>query len=366
MKNKKFLTEGDNYNNPYNFSYLNSERDNPNIKSFNSKNNFRISQRANNINNSFTNNVNTHKNIPYKTNKIKTKEKENNFSKILKMLDEEVKNSMKYKLEINSLRVALSSKNNEIKNLNIKIKSLINNITKLKKDKIFMNQNNRLFYQNFFKIMNNFKQYQNMINVSLPNYSLKDDQIKKNKDIIYTLNILIKIIIDLCNNTNNNISKFNSLKNEINFINNSFEQNNKKNINKVNAIKLQNLKMKKILEQNISFLKDLRDENYILKNRNLNLEKSINLISKSSENLRKKLFVPIRINYNNNVNRTEESINLNNISINTSKTNKTTTDILIEEFQDKENKIQHLHKIANKIYNNNNNYDLNEKKINNK
>ena len=359
MKNKNFLTEGNDYNKQYNSMNISSVLNNPNIKSYN--NNFKISQKAKHINNSFTNSGNNIKNIAHKNN-VK-KEKENNFSKILKMLDEEVKNSMKYKLEINSLKVVLSSKNKEIQNLNNKIKSLMNNITKLKKDKIFLNQNNRLFYQSFYNTMNIFKQYQNMINVSLPNYSLKDDQIKKNKDIIYTLNILIKIIIDLCNNTNSNISKFNSLKNKINFVNNSFEQNNKKNINKVNALKLQNLKMKKILEQNLSFLKDLRDENYILKNRNLNLEKNINLISKSTENLRKKLFVPIRINYNNNVNKTEESINLNNISINTSKTNKTTTDILIEEFQDKENKIKHLHKIANLI-NNNNNYILNQKKNN--
>ena len=51
MKNKKLLTESDNYNNSNNFSYFQSEQSNPNIKSFNNKNNFRISQRANHINN---------------------------------------------------------------------------------------------------------------------------------------------------------------------------------------------------------------------------------------------------------------------------------------------------------------------------
>ena len=113
--------------------------------------------------------------------------------------------------------------------------------------------------------------------------------------------------------------------------------------------------MKNILNQNISFLKKLREENSILKTRNLNLEKNINLISKSRENLRNKILGPIKINYLNNnnsfVNRTYD--NINNISINTTKTNRTTTDILIEEFQDKENKMQHLHEIANNLCNEN-------------
>ena len=50
------------------------------------------------------------------------------------------------------------------------------------------------------------------------------------------------------------------------------------------------------------------------------------------------------VNYNlkNNIN----NINTSNISI---KTNKTKNDLLMEEFYDKENKIQSLHNMANKI-----------------
>lgn len=218
-----------------------------------------------------------------------------------------------------------------------------------------LNFNSLLFYQAFINMINNFKDLQNILNISLPTFSSKDSQVKKYQDILYTIDILIKSTINLYKNSNSSISKFNSLKNQINLFNDSFEKNTKKNMDKMTQLKMQNIQMKNILNQNISFLKELREENSILKTRNLNLEKNINLISKSRENLRNKILGPIKINYLNNnnsfVNRTYD--NINNISINTTKTNKTTTDILIEEFQDKENKIQHLHEIANNLCNEN-------------
>ena len=340
MKNKKFLTQN-NDDDSYQLYNLAIEN-NSNIKSFNNKHN--NSQKIKNINNSIINNYN---------NKINNKnEKENNFSKILRILDEEIKKSIEYKAEIKLLKSLLNEKNNEIKNLKNKVNSLTNNILKIKGDKNNLYQNNKIFYNNFLEIMNNFKQYQNMMKISLPNYSPKDDQTKKNKDIIYTIKLLLTIIFDLFENINNNISKFNSLKNKMNSLNESFTENN----HKINNLKTQNFGMKKLLEQNFSFLKELRNENKILKNRNLNLEKNINLISNSRENLRKNYFNPIRIincqNNNNSLNITED--NINNISIYTSKTNKTTTDILIEEYQNKENRIKELHKMAKRIYSKNN------------
>ena len=355
MKNKKFLTEGDDYTNLYNLAFIKFKQNNPSIKSSTNKNNFKISQRANHINNSFNTKGNITNNIPFKSNKVKNKEKENNFSKILKMLDEEVKNSTKYKFEINSLKISLNSKNKEIKILNRKINSLMTSISKLKKEKNIFKKNNQIFYQAFINMINNFKDLQNILNISLPTFSSKDSQVKKYQDILYTIDILIKSTINLYKNSNSSISKFNSLKNQINLFNDSFEKNTKKNMDKMTQLKMQNIQMKNILNQNISFLKELREENSILKTRNLNLEKNINLISKSRENLRNKILGPIKINYLNNnnsfVNRTYD--NINNISINTTKTNKTTTDILIEEFQDKENKMQHLHEIANNLCNEN-------------
>ncbi len=355
MKNKTFLTEGDDYAKLYNLAFIKFRQNNPSIKSSTNKNNFKISQRANHINNSFNTKGNITNNIPFKSNKVKNKEKENNFSKILKMLDEEVKNSTKYKFEINSLKISLNSKNKEIKILNHKINSLMTSISKLKKEKNIFKKNNQIFYQAFINMINNFKDLQNILNISLPTFSSKDSQVKKYQDILYTIDILIKSTINLYKNSNSSISKFNSLKKQINLFNDSFEKNTKKNMDKMTQLKMQNIQMKNILNQNISFLKELREENRILKTRNLNLEKNINLISKSRENLRNKILGPIKINYLNNnnsfVNRTYD--NINNISINTTKTNKTTTDILIEEFQDKENKMQHLHEIANNLCNEN-------------
>ena len=356
MRNKKdsFVN---NKSELYNLT-INQNQSNPNIKSFNN-NKIKISQNIKNFNNSFTSDENSLQNFTFKN--INIKKKENNFSKILKILDEEIKKSLEYKSEINSLKKTLNSKNKEIKSLNNKIVSLNNNITNLKKENHIIHQNNQLFYRNFIEIMSNFKQYENIINIKFPAYSLKDEQTKKYKHIIHTTQILIKTILDLCNNTNSNITKFNSLKKQINSFNESFTENNQKKEKEINSLKMQNNKLKKILEQNIFFLKELREENHIIKNRNLNLEKNINLISKSREKMRRKILMPIgNIYTNNNLNLTEDNININNISINTTKTNKTTTDILIEEFQDKENKILNLHKIAHNIYNGRNKTNKNK------
>ena len=331
MKIKKFLTE--------------TNIDN---KEYNNKN-FKKSKKIKNFNSSFAINENSKKNINFNNN---IQNKENNFSLILKMLDEEVKKSLEYKKEINSLKIKLSSKTKEIKILNSKINSLMNDITIVKKEKNIKYKNNKLFYQSFIDIMNNFKQYKNIINIKFPKYSLQDEEILRNKNIINTIYILIKTIIDLCDHTNENITQFNSLKDKLNIYNQSLKKTNEKKEDEVNSLKAQNIKLKKILDINNIFLKELRKENNTLKNRNLNLEKNINLISSSSENMRKNLFFPIRIKYsNNNLNKID--FNANNTSMNTTKTNKTVTDILIEEFHDKENKINNLHKMAHDIYNNN-------------
>ena len=320
MKIKKLLTENDNRDKQYNLTEIQPYQNNPNIKSFNKK--YKKSKNTINFNNSFNTNDNGVK----------------NFSLILKMLDEEVKKSIEYKKKINSLMKDLSN---------------------IKKENNTKQKNNQIFYQNFINIINNFIKNQEMINISFPNYSLNDEENKRNKNIIDTINLLIKIIIDLCNNTNDNISKFNVLKNKINLFNESINEEKQKKINEMNSLKMQNNKLKKILDQNISFLSELREENNILKNRNLNLEKNINLITQSSENMRKKFLVPKNIKYNQrNINRTYDDINdISIITNKTNKTNKSRTDILIEEFQDKEKKIRQLHKMAHVIYNNENNID---------
>ena len=343
MEIKKFLTETNIDNKEYNLTEILTIPNNPNIKSHNNKN-FKKSQKIKNFNSSFAINENSKKNINFNNNN-NIQNKENNFSLILKK-------SLEYKKEINTLKIKLNSKSKEIKILNSKINSLMNDITIVKKEKNIKYKNNKLFYQSFIDIMNNFKQYKNIINIKFPKYSLQDEEILRNKNIINTIYILIKTIIDLCDHTNENITQFNSLKDKLNIYNQSLKKTNEKKEDEVNSLKAQNIKLKKILDINNIFLKELRKENNTLKNRNLNLEKNINLISSSSENMRKNLFFPIRIKYsNNNLNKID--FNANNTSMNTIKTNKTVTDILIEEFQDKENKINNLHKMAHDIYNNN-------------
>ena len=201
--------------------------------------------------------------------------------------------------------------------------------------------------------MNNFKLSNNMVNIHLPNYSMEDELDKKNKDILFTLEVLINLVVDLSKNTNNNISKFNKMKDKINLVNKTYLENKKEKNNEVERLKKQLIKMKDILEQNTEFLNELKEENNILKQRNLNLEKNINLISKSNDGLRKNNYMSQKIFFGNLNNTKSDDINnnKNNISSISINTNKTKNDLLMEEFYDKENKIESLHNMANQIFN---------------
>ena len=90
MKIKKFLTETNIDNKEYNLTEILTIPNNPNIKSHNNKN-FKKYQKAKNFNSSFTINANRKNHINLNNNN-NIQNKENNFSLILKMLDEEVKN----------------------------------------------------------------------------------------------------------------------------------------------------------------------------------------------------------------------------------------------------------------------------------
>lgn len=282
-----------------------------------------------------------------KENKIPNKviNNNNNYSKILRMYDEEKRKSMELQSEINSLKAHINTKVKENQSLNNKISLLENQLEEINQEKSILYENNDIFYQNFLALITDFKEL-NLFDVQLPNYSIEDEQGKRYEDIIYTLDILINILQELSDNTNDNISKYNELKNKINIVNKKYVENTKEKNNEVISLKKQLLRMKKILDQNMAFLDELREENYILKQRNLNLEKNINLISKSNEGFRKSNFGSNRV-YSNNINLTRN--NISNISVNT---NKTTTDLLVEEFQNKENKMNFLHNKAKKIFDN--------------
>ena len=269
----------------------------------------------------------------------------NNYSKILRMYDEEKRKSMELQSEINSLKAQINTKVKENLSLNNKISLLENQLEEINQENSILYENNDIFYQNFLALITDFKEL-NLFDVQLPNYSIEDEQGKRYEDIIYTLDILINILQELSDNTNDNISKYNELRNKINLVNKKYVENTKEKNNEVISLKKQLLRMKKILDQNMAFLDELREENYILKQRNLNLEKNINLISKSNEGFRKSNFGSNRV-YSNNMNLTRN--NISNISVNT---NKTTTDLLVEEFQNKENKMNFLHNKAKKILDN--------------
>ena len=269
----------------------------------------------------------------------------NNYSKVLRMYDEEKKKTMELQSEINTFKAQINTKVKENQILNNKISLLENQLEEINQENSILYENNDIFYQNFLAIITDFKE-QNLFNVQLPNYSIEDEQEKRYENIIYTLDVLINILQDLNENTNDNINKYNELRNKINLVNKKYMENTKEKNNEVISLKNQIFRMKKILEQNMAFLDELREENYVLKQRNLNLEKNINLISQSNEGFRRNNFGSNRI-YSNNNNLTRN--NIINISMHT---NKTTTDLLMEEFQNKENKMNSLHNKAQKILDN--------------
>ena len=138
-------------------------------------------------------------------------------------------------------------------------------------------------------------------------------------------------------------------------VNKTYLENSSEKNNELIRLKKQLIKMKNSMEQNTEFLNELKQENYALKQRTLNLEKNINLISKSNDALRRNNYMAQKIyftNLNNTRNDLNNNNNVNSIGINL---NKTKSDLLIEEFYDKENKIQSLHKMANQIFNNSQN-----------
>ena len=361
----KSLTQSDNNEELYNEYITNIPTENNNINNNNTFNyNINSLEEDNNIH-SNQNNLNIN-NIPNRNNN--NNNNNNNYKKLLKMYDEEKKKSMELQSEINSIKTQIESKNQEIQNLNNKISLLIQKSEEINQENNMLYENNDIFYQNFLSIINNYKLNKNIVKVQLPNYSVDDEQDKKNKDILYTLEVLISVITDMCKNTNNNYSKFNELKDKINLVNKKYLENTKEKNNEMSGMKKQLIKMKNILEQNMEYLNEIREENYILKQRNLNLEKNINLISKSNEGFRKNNILLEKSHYNNinndiknnkindinnNLNNNNNKFNVNNntsgFSINTHKTN---NDLLMEEFYDKENKIQSLHNMANQIINN--------------
>jgi hypothetical protein len=364
-QNIKSLTQSENNDELYNEYITNVPTEN------NNNNNNTINYNINSLQEENSRNSNPQNiNVNISNNHNKSNINNSNYAKLLKMYDDEKKKSMELQKEINSIRTQIESKNQENKDLNNKITLLIQKTEEINQENNMLYENNDIFYQNFVSILNNYEINQNLVNIQLPNFSVEDEQDKKNQDMLYTLEVLLNVIVDMMNNTNNNYSKFNELKDKINLVNKRYMANTKEKNNEVNGLKRQLKKMKNILDQNMEYLNEIREENNILKQRNLNLEKNLNIISKSNEGFRNNKYLlekvycndinsdindDIETNYlnnNNNINYINNNLNMNRKSGTSINTQKTNNDLLMEEFYDKENKIKSLHNMANKMLSN--------------
>jgi DNA repair exonuclease SbcCD ATPase subunit len=117
------------------------------------------------------------------------------------MYDEEKKKSMELQSEINTLKAQINTKVKENQNLNNQILLLANQLEEINQENNVLYENNDIFYQNFLALISDFKEL-NLFNVQLPNYSTEDEQGKRYEDIIYTIDVVINIIQELSDNTN--------------------------------------------------------------------------------------------------------------------------------------------------------------------
>ena len=243
MENKKkALTQSDDNENLYKEYITNLPTNNNNdYNTFN----YNINNEYININNnSKPSKIKNINNISNKNNKVNK-----NYIKPQNINDEDTE----FQSKINSLKAQIESKNIEIQNLNNKISLLIQQSEELKQENNILYEKNDIFYQSFISMINNFKSINNTKNIHFPNYSIEDEQDKKYKDILYTLEVLINIIIEFPKNTNNNDFKFSELKDKINLVNKTYIEKTKDKNNEVNKLKKQLIKMKNILEKNSDF-----------------------------------------------------------------------------------------------------------------
>ena len=217
----------------------------------------------------------------------------NQYKKIYKKQENKIKQNEQIIKQINQ---SLENKNNEIKHLNNKI----NEINKHASGLITQNKFND-FYRNFISKINKniLKEYHNNKNIidfnDLNVNNNNDDKIINILDIIYFMNKKI-------NHLNNFVKEYELYKIKVNkIINQNLNRSNGQN-NEIKELKNNIKDLGELLEQSNIYLKQSREENDLLKTRNLNLEKTINMISKNntmtiSQNNKENLL-------NNNINNT--------------------------------------------------------------
>ena len=211
------------------------------------------------------------------------------------------KNSQK---EINSMKRVIEMKTGEINQLNDKLNKVISNknyINDIVSNK-FEQQYNEIFsklknfsdfYCNNMNMGIKKEQIQEQeINLQLPNYSLSDNIDKKMIDIFYTIKIIINFIE--LNFKNNNILNKNGFDNYM---------------NEINDLNIKIKKLSGLFNKNENLLKQITDENNVLKVKNNKLENIIKSINNKNSNVNNNQINPNQNpkNINNNAN------NLNNL-----------------------------------------------------
>ena len=192
----------------------------------------------------------------------------NKYKKINKKQENKIKQNEQIIKQTNQL---IENKNKEINQLNNKI----NRIEKNSSGLIITQNKFNDFYHNFISKINKNYLEDLFSFINLNNIESNDEKIKNILDIINFMNKKI-------NHLNTFVKEYEIYKNKVNkIINQNLNRSNGQN-NEIKELKNNIKDLNELLEQSNAYLKQSREENDLLKSRNLNLEKTINIISKNN------------------------------------------------------------------------------------
>ena len=244
--------------------------------------------------------------------KNELEEEQNNQKNLLNNIQLQKMSKNSIENSITELKKIVEIKNEEIRELNLKLNKLINeNAKNVNKYNNINNAGNKLFndfFQKFFEIVTNFyieniNKKSNLFQIqTFPNFSILDPQPKKFNDILITL----KIFIDYTNSISNQLTSiYNNSR-----INLSGQKNNNMNTNKMKEnVENQDLQKKikemtDLLKQSNYYLDISRQENKKIKDKYnllMNNFNSIKNMDNSQNRFNSASFEEInKVNSNNN------------------------------------------------------------------
>lgn len=210
-----------------------------------------------------------------KYNKILKQNKENNKKyQILKNKNEDLTKNLEqikknYNEDINQLQNNLQTKEEEIKILNNKISENSKNSTGSLSPIIF----NKFYSKIISKLSKNY-----LKDINLDENYLDKNNEKKMNDV---LNI-IDFLVEKLNNLNNFVKEYESYKIKVNEVINQKLNKSNEQSDEINELNNNIQELNVLLNKSNNFLNKSREENALLKKRILNLEKSINMISRNN------------------------------------------------------------------------------------